>query len=205
MDLRTMYTIMRRRRFGPQEARTWMNESALVLRRQLLAATGGDPLHDGGLPHFDAHLAPTRGHDFLLTDHTGADYMSTHGQPYVARNLHSMWTPDAAAIGIAATVNTAAGEYALQRLGADTGQQASIRSRSGARPANRMLVRSAAHGGVRDAAIAEVVLVMRFAGGRVSLYSAYPSENSNLHPDQDLVPAWGNARIPFAAEGPHNG
>jgi hypothetical protein len=198
-----MYTFVRRRRFGPQEARTWMNESALVHRRQLLAATGGNPLHDGGLPHFDAHLAPERGHDFLLTDHGGAEFLSTHGQPYVDRNLHSMWTPDDAAVGISATMNTAAGAYALQRLGADSNHQMSIRSRSGARPASRMLVRSAAHGGARDAAIAEVVLVMSFSAGRVSLYSAYPGENSTLHPDQDVVPAWGNPRLPVPAEGPH--
>ena len=55
MDLRAMFDLVRRRLFTPAHARNWMHESALVLRRQRLAATGGDPLRDRGLPHFDAH------------------------------------------------------------------------------------------------------------------------------------------------------
>jgi len=205
MEMRRIYTLVRRRLFEPQHAMTWLRESTYLLRRRMVEIGTDDDLDDAARPHADAHLAassPARPYDEMLRDHRGLAYRSTGGATYESRDRHSMWTPEEAARGISGAMNTSAGEYALQCIGGRNDRRVTVNSRSGARAVAGMLLRESGSLPATPTTVASVIVLPFFLSGHVGLYSAYPRAATHLPPDEDFVEEHGHSPVPFPASGP---
>lgn len=204
MNIGEMYGLCNRRLFSAEHAMAWMRESAYVVRRGLVQIGTPEDLDDAGLPHFDAHLSTEWGmHDYdsMMRDHLGREYRSTQGSEYLDRNRHSMWSPEDAAAGIAAAMNSQAGLYLLQRIGGGTGRRVALQSRTGAAACKEMLIHSAGSAPTRTRP--EVVVVCPYyVNGQLALYTAYPRVTAVPgHPaDADRVTEHGCSPIPFPVE-----
>ena len=162
----------------------------------------------GTLAHADVHV--------VLAAARPADYHFAHVPQYEERSLHSMFeSMSDAAHAIAASLNSKAGESALRFLSVRGVPRATIISRSGARLADRMMVRSAvASMGTRTGtmyvtkATTVVVTVLSIDSDQVFLTTAYPAHSLNNRPlppvGSDLVELGHQQRFVYQCSEPDN-
>jgi hypothetical protein len=175
IDLKSLFERVYARRFDAADAKEF------IKRSYYFAGT-----------HPDVHI--------VLSVRRAPDYHFQDNPQYEGRGRHSLFpSMEDAASGIAAALNCKAGEAALRFVSVSGVNRVTLYSRSGARAAPNMSVRSAiAVMGARTGTMyseektAAVVLVLSIQAGYIVLTTAYPinafaEQRPEPPPDHDLL------------------